>query len=273
ELEPRWRCGVFLAALAHDVGKPLSDLKITDSNGAHEWGAQAEDLASWLERTDTDRYFLHWRHRRHMRHESLTPMVLPHIIPQPTREYLQVAGPELYEQILFAISSRDFHTANQEHNPIFTLVREADQHSTKKDIGDPVAAGLPGALGVPLERYIMDAIRRLARTDWDCHKPGARLWFMEDSAFLIWPAGAKDIVRWLHKDGATGIPQQPDTLADVLIDRGLAVPFEETGTPARLWPIRPEALAIDHPNLILRGLRLDPAAGILDEQPSSVPGL
>src|SRR5690625_7923220 len=47
--------------------------------------------------------------------------------------YLQAAGPELYEQILFAVGSRDFQVQNQEHNPIFRLVREADMHSTSKD--------------------------------------------------------------------------------------------------------------------------------------------
>src|SRR5699024_4942453 len=101
----------------------------------------------WAQRVGTPRYLLHWRTRRHKRHESLTPLVLPRVIPPAMMSFLQGAGPELYEQILFAISSRDFQVQSQEHNPIFKLVRDADQHSTQKDLLDPMTAGMPGALG------------------------------------------------------------------------------------------------------------------------------
>src|SRR5699024_1893996 len=131
---------------------------------------------------DIDRYFLHWRQQRADRHESLTPFVLPLILPEPTLDYLDGAGPELYQQVLFAVSSRDFFADNQKHNVIYDLVREADRYSTQKDIGDPIAAGASGALGVPVERHVMDAIRRLARSQkWLCNKRGARLWVMDDS--------------------------------------------------------------------------------------------
>src|SRR5699024_5926786 len=88
-LEPRWRCGVFLAALTHDLGKPMSDLSVVDETGKHEWSAQVESLEQWLARIDTRRYFLHWRSRRHKRHESLTPLVLPRVMTNELMAYLQ----------------------------------------------------------------------------------------------------------------------------------------------------------------------------------------
>lgn len=273
EIEPVWQCAVFVAGLAHDIGKPLSDLKVTDASGENIWAGQGETLMAWLRRTKTQRYFLHWRQRRHMRHESLTPLVLPQVIPPATMAYLNRAGPELYEQLLFSISARDFQVQDQEHNPIFTLVRDADKHSTAKDISDPVTAGLPGALGVPLERYIMDAIRRLVQNQWTCNKPGSRLWVIQDSVFIVWPAGARDIVELLGKDSAPGIPQQPDTLAEVLIDRGLAVAFEEAGARARLWPIQPDVVTQKKPGFHLNALRIDEGANLLSEIPASVEGV
>jgi len=273
ELEPRWKLGVFIAALLHDIGKPMSDVQVVDETGEHEWGAHGEDLADWLARVNSKRYYLHWRDNRHQRHESLTPLVLPHVIPKATMGYLQTAGPELYKQILFAISSRDFQARDQEHNPIFKLVREADQHSTRKDIGDPLAAGMPGALGVPLERYLMDAMRRLTRErTWACNKPGSRLWVMDNSVFVVWPSGAEDIVKMLARDQAPGIPRHPDSLADVLLDRGLAIPFEEAGSRARLWTIQPEPLRERNPGVVLHAIRLDSNASVFDEFPASVPG-
>lgn len=273
DLEPRWKCGVFVAALLHDIGKPLSDLRVTEASGDHEWDSDSEDLVAWAHRVEARRYFLHWRQRRHQRHESLTPLVLPHVLPAATRDYLRAAGPELYESIVFAVSSRDFHGAGQEYNPIFNIVRTADQHSTRKDIGDPVAAGLPGELGIPLERYIMDAIRQLAAgKKWKCNKPGARLWVIDGTLYMVWPACANDIVQLLDQNDAPGIPRHPDTLADVLIDRGLVAPFEEAGGRGRVWPIRPAPLREVNPGVTLNALCMDDNANVFKEWPASVDG-
>lgn len=274
ELEPRWCCAVFVAALCHDVGKPMSDLKVTDQTGEHEWDPCEEDLADWCQRVGTRRYFIQWREGRHQRHESLTPMVLPRLIPGTTRQYLREAGPEMYQQMVAAISSRDFAASDQEHNRIYTIVRKADQQSTKKDLGDPARAGVPGALGVPLSRYLMDAMRRLVRSHkWSWNKPGARVWIINGEVFVVWPAGAEDIVKLLAKDNAPGIPRDPDTLADVLLERGLAKPFDAGDKPVRTWPIQPAAIREKNPGVVLHALRLAPEIVMFDELPGSVPAL
>ena len=44
ELQPRWHLAVFLAALCHDVGKPVTDLAVTSRDGAQVWNPFVEDL-------------------------------------------------------------------------------------------------------------------------------------------------------------------------------------------------------------------------------------
>lgn len=274
ELEPRWCCAVFVAALCHDAGKPFSDLKVTDQSGEHEWDPMEDDLAQWCERIGTRRYFLQWRSDRHRRHESLTPMVLPRLIPKATRQYIRAAGPEIYQQMLRALGSRDFVAGDQEHNRIYTIVREADKQSTEKDISDPTRAGVPGALGVPLERYIVDAMRRMVQErHWKWNKPGSRVWILEDDAFIVWPAGAEDIVKLLARDKAPGIPRHPDTLADVLLERGLATHFERDANKLRTWPIQPQAINEKRPGVVLHALRLTHEVNLFDLPPASVEGV
>lgn len=273
ELEPRWCCAVFVAALCHDVGKPLSDLKVVDQSGEHQWPAVKEPLIDWCERVGTKRYFLRWSKNRHQRHESMTPLVLPRLIPEATFDYINEGGEELYQQLLFAISSRDFTAADQEHNRIYQIVRKADQESTGADISNPAMAGMPGALGVPLERYLMDAMRRMVREQrWKWNKPGARVWIMDGDVFLVWPAGADDIVKLLVKDNAPGIPRHPDTLADILLERGLAKHFDAGEGVVRTWPIQPDTIREKNPNVVLHALRLTREVGMFDELPGQVDG-
>lgn len=273
ELEPRWCCAVFVAALCHDVGKPLSDLKVVDQSGEHQWPAVKEPLIEWCERVGTKRYFLRWNQNRHQRHESLTPLLLPRLIPEATFDYINEGGEELYQQLVFAISSRDFAATDQEHNRIYKIVREADQQSTGKDISDPRMAGMPGALGVPLERYLMDAMRRMVREHkWTWNKPGARVWSMDGDVFVVWPAGADDIVKLLARDNAPGIPRHPDTLADILLERGLATPFDAGEGVVRTWPIQPDAIREKNPSVVLHALRLTRQVGMFDELPGQVDG-
>jgi conjugal transfer pilus assembly protein TraI len=72
ELEPRWHFAVFLAALCHDAGKPVTDLAVTSRDGEKVWNPFVEDLYSWANRHGVDRYFLHWRENRAKKHTAIS---------------------------------------------------------------------------------------------------------------------------------------------------------------------------------------------------------
>ncbi|MFA7098079.1 MAG: TraI domain-containing protein, partial [Gammaproteobacteria bacterium] len=54
EMEPRWQLAVFLAALCHDAGKPVTDLSVTDRDRAAIWKPIKEDLYAWAARNEID---------------------------------------------------------------------------------------------------------------------------------------------------------------------------------------------------------------------------
>jgi len=235
--EPRWRLAVCLAGLLHDIGKPVSDLSILDRDGSTQWNPYLENLTDWAAKNGVDRYFLRWRDKRHQRHEQFSVLVTERVLTPECLSYLTQHGPEIMQAMLEAIAGVDrgamFHT----------LVIEADRKSVERDLK---ANHIPvdTSLGVPVEKYLLDAMRRLIGSGrWTANTRGARIWRFADGLHVVWKAGAQEVSELLAKDRIPGIPRDPDTLADILIERGLAVPRKTTdGRSLRYWRMAPAEL-------------------------------
>jgi conjugal transfer pilus assembly protein TraI len=243
--EPRWRLAVGLAGLLHDIGKPVSDLSIVDRSGTAQWNPYLENLTDWAGQHGVDRYFLRWRDKRHQRHEQFSVLVSERVLTPACLSYLTAAGPEILQAMLEAIAGVD------RGGVLAGLVLDADRQSVERDLR---ANHLPGeaSLGVPVEKYLLDAMRRLVREGrWTLNQPGARVWRFREGLHVVWKAAAGDIGDLLARDRVPGIPRDPDTLADILLERGLAVPrVLPDGRTYRYWRMVPAAL--DLPLYLLR---------------------
>nr|UVX22906.1 hypothetical protein [Proteus terrae subsp. cibarius] len=127
------------------------------------------------------------------------------------------------------------------------LVIEADQTSVQRDLKAQRISVDDNALGVPVERYLLDAMRRLlASSQWLVNQRDARVWVRKSNQstnlYLVWKSAAKDIIELLAKDKIPGIPRDPDTLADILIERGLAT---KSASNERYESLAPEVLIKD----------------------------
>lgn len=251
--EPRWRLAACFAGLMHDVGKPLSDVMVSDRDGRATWNPFGESLFDWATRHGIDRYFLRWRDQRHKRHEKFSLLMVDRLLPKATREYLAEAGPQVIESMLEAISGVG---ANQ---PITRLVLLADRESVQRDLREHRLNVDEYSYGVPVERYIFDALRRLVGSGkWKINVPGAKVWVLKHGVFVIWKP-VQDITEMLAKDKTPGVPRDADTLADILIERGFAHSraVSENGERAqyRYWQVLPDALkehGVTEPLLMLR---------------------
>ncbi|EPW4792923.1 MobH family relaxase [Salmonella enterica subsp. enterica serovar Dublin] len=238
--EPRWRLASCFSGLLHDVGKPLSDVSITDKDGSITWNPYSESLHDWAHRHEIDRYFIRWRDKRHKRYEQFSLLAVDRIIPAETREFLSKSGPSIMEAMLEAISGT---SVNQ---PVTKLMLRADQESVSRDLRQSRLDVDEFSYGVPVERYVFDAIRRLVKTGkWKVNEPGAKVWHLNQGVFIAWKQ-LGDLYDLISHDKIPGIPRDPDTLADILIERGFAVPntVQEKGERAyyRYWEVLPEML-------------------------------
>jgi len=257
---PIWRAAALLGGLLHDIGKPIADVSVTDRDGDHRWDSGALPLAEWLTETGVEHYFLHWRdHRRHKGHEMMGPLVLRHVMPQSTQRWLSDADPRIFAAVLAATGGQD------KQGLIGKLVMNADQISVREDLKasgyDPDAY----SLGVPVDRYIVDAMRELvARGTWSCNVPGARLWLLPEGLHVVWPEGGDDIRDLLAEQDTPGVPRSAETIAEILLDRGhvqtyeaegrtrfyrriAPAPLVKSGKPTHLWMLR-----LSSPELLYR---------------------
>nr|WP_274522936.1 MobH family relaxase [Ectothiorhodospira haloalkaliphila] len=258
-LELRWRYAILVSALCHDIGKPVTDLNVTDASGNHRWNPFAASIPEWARRVGISEYFIHWKQGRHKRHEPASLTLLSEVMGQEGKDFLTEIPSELFSDILESVSGNAGAL-----NITAKLVKEGDAKSTSHDKAQAVTSY--GNSGIPVDRYYVSAIRRLVKEKaWKPNVAGSPFWVIQDQAYLVWPAAGKAIAKSLQKDDVRGIPMDEETIARELLDRSLAVPFvHDDNTKSPNWPILPDALkgsGVRAPLLALRLASLDLVSG------------
>ncbi|WP_075881788.1 MobH family relaxase [Vreelandella massiliensis] len=218
-LEPRWRMASFLGGLFHDAGKPISDVTVVTPDGKHEWNTFTDPtIYEWATRLGIERYHLRWTANRHGRHERHTPHALYQLMTVDMKGYMQEAGKEVPEALMDALTGLSVTT------PLSKLIIQADSNSVEKDLREQHIGHVDQhAVGVAAERYIISAMRSLvADGEWKANTAGAVLWIGEDGVYINWRPAVKQITQRLAKDKIPGIPQSPESLAEILLERELA---------------------------------------------------
>lgn len=230
----RWEVAALTGGLAHDVGKTISDVSVTDREGLLEWNPH-QPLAQWLAENKTRRYFLHWNGgREHKRHESFSVLFMAHIIQGTTKAYL-LSHPEVMDQLLRVVSGQG------EDTEFGKVVLWADRQSVSRDLKHQRISPDEFAYGVPVEKYVLDALRSLLNTkEYQPNKPPFVICVAQEGVYLKWQNVVTAILGQLRQDDIRGVPSNPDTLARLLIERGLA-----TGRPAPT-PDAPDAYFLYH---------------------------
>jgi hypothetical protein len=214
-------------------------------------------LIDWAAQHGIDRYFLRWRENRHKRHQQFSALVIERVLTRESRTYLLEPGPEIMQALLETLHGLD------RGSKLYELVVTADCKSVERDLKTH-AHSVDAALGMPVERYLFDAMRRLIKSgQWLVNDKGARVWRFQSGVHIVWRIGAQDIVSLLAKDKVPGIPRDEDTLADILIERGLATPKRDAaGRQYRYWRMRPDGL-----DAVFYMLRLASLESIFSNEP------
>lgn len=261
ELEPRWRIATFTGGLCCEVHRVLSHL-IATTAGGEEWPSFLVPLVDWLQQRDAQRYFIRWRPRA-SETRGLGLFALPMIVPAPMLEDLRHDDGAIVRQLFASVGGVPQY---REHNVLDDLVRRSLALVIDRNL--LASADRYGApqYGSHLERYLVDAMRRLAASHsaWTANRDKSRLWFGEDGLFLLWPAAAQDILAMLEADQLAGVPKAPDTLLDILLDAGVLLAQADG---SRVWPIFPseaktplDAVKLSAPAILIAGVEPMPVA-------------
>ena len=131
-------------------------------------------------------------------------------------------------------------------NPLYDLVIRADSASVDRDLKTMGVAMAGYEIGVPIERHLMDIMRRLIKEGiWQVNELGARVWNINGGIYIVWPAGGDEIAEKVRIEDIKGMPRTADGILDMLCERNLA--FVREGSD-RYWKIVPDVLAAKIPN-------------------------
>jgi len=251
-LEPRWRQATFIAGLCSELHRTLSQVVVTDDRG-ELWPAYLQPLSTWLEGRGARRFFVRWL-ANSQESRALGLFALPHIVPPATMQHLATDNKIAVPQLLACLSGAPLY---REQNILIELVKRAAALVIDRDlIASANRYGRP-ILGAHLERYLIDAMRRLLVTDakWTPNSDKARVWHAKDGLFLVWPNAAEEIRKLLEADELPGIPKAPETIVEILLSAGVLV-GKDAEHP--LWSISPppgktvmDAVKLASPDILL----------------------
>jgi len=233
QLEPRWRQATFIGGLCCELHRVLSHVIVTDAEG-EEWPAYLQPLSEWLASRGADRYFVRWRPNA-LETRGLGVFALPHVVPPGTLQFLNEDNTIIVPHLLASIGGVPVY---RDHNVLDSLVRRSLALVIDRNLqANADRYGAP-QFGSHLERYLVDALRRLAASHsaWAPNRDKSRVWISREGLFLAWPQAAADVQALLEADQLPGIPKSPDTVLELLLAAGV---FERQDADLATWSILP----------------------------------
>lgn len=277
QLEPRWRHATFIAGLCCELHRVLSHLIVTDAQG-EQWPCYLQPLADWLAARGVERYFLRWRPQP-QETRGLGVFALPHVVPPAVLQDLSEDNAVIVPQLMASIGGIALY---RERNVLDELVRRSLALVIDRNLAANADRYGSPQFGSHLERYLVDALRRLAisHSAWIPNREKSRVWFGPDGLFLLWPGAAEDVHKLLEADQLAGIPKAPETMLELLLAAGVLVAQDATQAT---WTIQPpgtkttlEAVRLASPAILFSGIDPVPIAlekelvrrhGAIDEVP------
>jgi conjugal transfer pilus assembly protein TraI len=254
QLEPRWRLATFFAGLCSELHRTLSLLVVTDERG-EEWPAYLGPLTPWLAQRKSTRFFVRWMPKA-AETRALGLFALPHVVSATTMQHLATGNGVVVPQLLASVAGIPLY---HDQNVLVDLVKRATALVIDRNlIANANRYGRP-ILGAHIERYLIDAMRRLivSHPAWLPNQERSRVWHGREGLFIVWPNAVTEIRKLLEVDELPGIPQSPQTILEILTGADVVVPADAQNP---LWTITPppgkaavEAVKLASPEILLPG--------------------
>lgn len=249
-IEPRWKLTVFLAGICHDLGKVITDISVTDRANELRWRPYHQGLYEWANTHRVDNYFLHWQEGRGKKHTNVSSTLLNTVIREETLDWISDGGTDAVIWLTESLNNNPGST-NQIHN----FVVKADQLSVERDLKSMGVAMAGYEIGVPVERYLTDIMRRLVQEGiWRINEPSARVWNLEGTTYLVWPMAGEEIARRTKDEDIPGLPKTADGILDMMVEREIAFMRDGDGDP--FYYISPDVITEKIANMRMKAIRL-----------------
>ncbi|MCU6435327.1 TraI domain-containing protein [Undibacterium sp. Jales W-56] len=258
-LEPRWRHATFIAGLCSEIHRTLCHVIVTNEHG-DEWQPYLSPLASWLSAHSVTRFYLKWLPNVH-ESRTLGVFALPHVVSGEMLQHLATGNTVIVPHMMASISGMPIY---RDRNILDDLVRRSVALVVDRYLQASADRYGQPQLGSHLERYLVDALRRIVSSNsaWTPNGEKSRVWYGSDGLFIVWPNAATEMRVLLESDQLPGIPKAPETMLEILIAAGV---FEPQHSGQATWHIAPpdlktviEAVRLSSPAILFAGLDPEP---------------
>lgn len=239
----RWILTAILAALAHDIGKPYTDMDIVSVDGKKTWGKN-ETLVEWLRKEKIKQYRVAYRQgRQYHEHQEKSLEIAHKLIDESVWDFIGAHGQGEQMQRLF----RAALLHGKEGGLIGEILEFADMLSKKEDL-EKTATLDPRFKNIahPQGDMVLKAIRNLINNNvWTTNEEKSQIFNTKMGCFIVWSAeNIQAIFEEASSMGAVGIPIDSRRLASILIDAKVAEPCpdEVTNTGQIFWLVTPIVL-------------------------------
>ena len=201
-----WTYAVFLAALLHDVGKPMADLKIQWRHAKTSepvlWSATAGSLNDCA----ATEYYVGFKkksERNYDSHAKLGAMLLQRLVPGATLVSMAHVPAGLQEL--------NQYLAGERSGALHEIVQKADQESTRRNLATGSRARFSSARAVPLIERLMGAMNLmfLEGSHLPLNRDGAAGWVYDDCVWLVAKRLADSVREFIlrqEEDEEAGFP-------------------------------------------------------------------
>lgn len=216
----RWTYAVLIAALLHDIGKPLSDLVITAYRADRSW-VWAPITGSLLQ-TKTVEYTVSFNNNRvYSEHQSLAIQLLQRFVPSGALHWINEAPLVLQALTSYLSGSVD------ENHPFASLIARADGESVRHNLAHGTRTRFATATKEPLIETIMGALRQiLDQSRLPLNRAGAVGWVYEGEIWFVSKRLVDEIRAYLvESKRSEGFPgaDRNDRVFDCLQDYGAVI--------------------------------------------------
>lgn len=250
----RWYVAGIIAALFHDAGKPLTDVRITTFEGDKEFYPGPQTIHEWCRDNNITRYFITWVADRKDKHQRETTRLIGQYVTPEIHKWLLEGGKDIFDALLCATSD--------EPGPLTAAVKSADHQSVRADRARTGASNSAPeqTTGVPVHSICIDAMRNLVSNGtWTFNEPGSRLWNTPDGLYIGWAQGSEDIIAEVAKDGVGGFPRSEISLMAMMVDREI---IEKQPDGNGIWHVAPHPLQKNGKGPAIRCVKLKNADAV-----------
>lgn len=229
ERKHRWTYAVFLAALLHDIGRPIADIQVKLKNNAF-W----QPLAGSMVEQGIDQYKLNFeiKKRDYELHKRLPIILFQRLVPAHVLTWL--AQDSMLMQELTSYLSGD----SQHDGAIKEIVTKADSESVRQNLLLGPRTRFAAAKTIPLIERLMQALRiMLEEGRFSLNRAGAHGWVWDNKLWFVSKRVADDVRSFLiERESGEGIPgkDKNDRIFDTWQEYGALITTPENKA---IWSI------------------------------------